>query len=422
MTNALSKTIPKKGKTYKAFARPIIPLWPRATWVPEKENAAGEKMRSLKLELSTEPGNKDGKTLTKSFKIFRSGSPEEWILWRADHNEVCTGMSIATGSSKNRMIRQMLSDEPLKEFERMMATFATETNANSNRALDAVANTIFPTNAYAKQKKYMRQGMWKPKALTIRNVYTRICELNDQLLSFPNQTGLMPEDEMKSAFISLCAPEWQQDFLKTGINEYSSTWVEILAKAEALEQAEVAIAEMAPAPDQQQGTKHDREAAEIAPKEGSKKKAKTAFYCKMHGPDQRHNTENCKVINAEIEKLKGRKPPPYNNQQQGSEQRKQWTDNKNKRPSATTYTTEQLKEVVRITRKKAMRDAKTKFDAQVQDELHAIEIRENAAQEVQKMNDMEVFVNNLVPSTESESEDDTLTQAELEELAFSFSD
>jgi hypothetical protein len=195
-----------------------------------------------------------------------------------------------------------------------------------------------------------------------------------------------------------------------------------LAKAEALEQAEVAIAEMAPAPDQQQGTKHDHEAGKIAPKEGSKKKAKTAFYCKMHGPDQRHNTENCKVINAEIEKLKGRKPPPYNNQQQGSEQRKQWTDNKNKRPSATTYTTEQLKEVVRITRKKAMRDAKTKFDAQVQDELHAIEIRENAAQEVQKMNDMEVFVNNLVPSTESESEDDTLTQAELEELAFSFSD
>ncbi len=90
----------------------------------------------------------------------------------------------------------------------------------------------------------------------------------------------MPEDESKSAFINLCSPDWQQEFLKTGINEYSSTWVEILAKAEALEQAEVAIAEMAPAPDQQQGTKHDREAGEIAPKEGSKKKAKTVSTAK----------------------------------------------------------------------------------------------------------------------------------------------
>jgi hypothetical protein len=63
---------------------------------------------------------------------------------------------------------------------------------------------------------------------------------------------------MKSAFINLCAPEWQQELLKTGINKYSSTWVEILAKAKALEQAEVAIAKMAPAPDQQQGTKRDQ--------------------------------------------------------------------------------------------------------------------------------------------------------------------
>ena len=40
-------------------------------------------------------------------------------------------------------------DEPLKEFERVLETFATETTVNSNQALDAVANQIFPTNAYA---------------------------------------------------------------------------------------------------------------------------------------------------------------------------------------------------------------------------------------------------------------------------------
>ena len=116
--------------------------------------------------------------------------------------------------------------------------------------------------------------MWKPKILTIRIVYTRICELNAQLVaSYPNQTGLLPEDEMKSAFINLCLPDWQQQFLKTGINEYSSTWPKILSKAEALEQAEVAIAEMAPAKD----GKRDREEGEVAlPKPTLKEKAKTA--------------------------------------------------------------------------------------------------------------------------------------------------
>jgi hypothetical protein len=115
MTNLKSKPIPKKQRQIKAFAKAIIPLWPRATWVPEKENSIGEKTRSLKLERY-----KDGKTLTKSFKIFRSGSPEEWILWRTDFNKVCVGMSISTRPACSRMIRQVLLDKPLKEFERVL--------------------------------------------------------------------------------------------------------------------------------------------------------------------------------------------------------------------------------------------------------------------------------------------------------------
>jgi hypothetical protein len=35
-------------------------------------------------------------------------------------------------------------------------------------------------------------------------------------------------------------------------------------------------------------------------------------------------------------------------------------------------------------RKKVMEDAKTKFDAQVQDKVHALEICNNATQELQK--------------------------------------
>jgi hypothetical protein len=130
--------------------------------------------------------------------------------------------------------------------------------------------------------------------------------------------------------------------LKTGINEYSSSWVQILSKAEALETAEVAIAELAPVKKEE---KHEREEGEVpSHKSPPKKKAKTSFYCKMHGPDQRHNTENCKVINAEIEKLKGQKPS-YNNhnnngQQSGNNTKTAW--NKAKKRQAISYSTKQL--------------------------------------------------------------------------------
>jgi hypothetical protein len=88
-----------------------------------------KKTHTLKFTPSTEPGNLNGKTFTKAFKIFRSGTPEEWMPWRQDFYEICTGMSIVNGPNHNRMIRQLLSDEALKEFELQIANFATETIA-----------------------------------------------------------------------------------------------------------------------------------------------------------------------------------------------------------------------------------------------------------------------------------------------------
>jgi hypothetical protein len=90
----------------------------------------------------------NGRTLAKIFKIFHSGLPEEWIQWQTNYNEVCVGMSITSGSERNRMVHPMLWDEPLKEFEQMLATYQTETVVNNNHSLDSsVAMQIFATNA-----------------------------------------------------------------------------------------------------------------------------------------------------------------------------------------------------------------------------------------------------------------------------------
>jgi hypothetical protein len=208
------------------------------------------------------------------------------------------------------------------------------------------------------------------------------------------------------------------------------SWPEILSKAKALEQAEAAITEFAPAKD----AKHDadQEDGKVHPtKPASKKIAKTSFFCKMCGPDQRHNTDNCKVVNGKIERLKGQKPPFNNNNQQDStgNAKKSW--NENKKLPAASYSTEQLKEVVWMTRKKAMEDVKTKFDAQAPDKLHTIEfdnditqekkLYNGTVQELEEMHVMEIFVNNPVED-DSDTEDDELTQAKLDELAASFSD
>jgi hypothetical protein len=333
-------------------------------------------------------------------------------------------MATTAGSNRNRMVCQLPSDKPSSQFETRLATHVTETNANYNLALDAVAVQTFPNNAHAKQKKHLRQGMWKPRALTIRNVCVRLCELNNQLTSYPNQTGVLPEDELKSAFINMCLPKWQQEFLKVDINEHASTWEEIISKAEALETAELALAERAPAKRNVKEGEITAPTSKLPPKKKAKQEEKTPFCCKLHGSGQGHDAVGCKVINGQIDKLKavreGRQPCSQNsgNNNQQSQSKSNWTDRK--RPP-TSCSTKQLKDVVCMTKKKVMKDAKEKFQSQLHDNLNAMEHNDSAAEDQTKMHEMESFMNDLIDDDESESEDIELTQAELCELTASVS-
>jgi alpha-galactosidase/6-phospho-beta-glucosidase family protein len=123
---------------------------------------------------------------------------------------------------------------------------------------------------------------------------------------------------MKSAFVNLCLPDWQQEFLKTGINECSSTWDDILSKAEAMEQAQNATTEASGTSINKENKREHEEGevdADSSPKASPKKKAKSAFCCKLHGYGQNHNTDQCEILNAEFKNSKQTgdpKPFPVN--------------------------------------------------------------------------------------------------------------
>ena len=233
---------------------------------------------------------------------------------------------------------------------------------------------------------------------------------------------MLPEDELKSAFIDICLPNWQQEFLKTGANERSSTWEEILAKAEALENVEIALAEQAPAKE-----KRDLKDGEVAPatQPSPKKKKKKTLCCRLRGADQNHNSEGCKAILAEIERLKkdkqGQKPTQFSNSNNNQQSAKpNWIDRK--RP-AVSHGTKQLKDIVRMTKKKVLEKAKANFEMQLQDNLWSMSVNDDAAQDRAKMLDMENFMNNSIDDdTNNIEEEGNLTQAELDELTVSLSE
>jgi hypothetical protein len=203
-----------------------------------------------------------------------------------------------------------------------------------------------------------------------------------------------------------------------------------IVEAEALKQAELTTVELTSTKELKR-EREDGEAVADSEPSPNKKKAKPSFLCKFHGPDQRHYSDTCKVLKGETAKIKTarKKPssnccndnPPDNQQQSNNNAKSNWTDTK-KRPSAS-HSTGKLREAVHMTRKKAMEDAKSHHETQIENHLHVMQIQADAEQGTEKMHAMEVFVNSMRGdlSEEEEEQQGKLTQAHLDELAGSLS-
>jgi hypothetical protein len=97
-----------------------------------------------------------------------------------------------------------------------------------------------------------------------------------------------------------------------------------------------------------------------------------------------------------------------------------------KKRTNTSYSTEQLQEVLRMTRKKAMQDAKAHCAWQIDNDLNAMQIEIDSEEQIDKMKKMELFINTSVQGELSEQEEegptDELTQSELDQLTGSLSE
>jgi hypothetical protein len=136
-----------------------------------------------------------------------------------------------------------------------------------------------------------------------------------------------------------------------------------------------------------------------------KKKNNPSFCCKLHGADQRHNTDDCEVLTGEISKLKEEKSRPSSSfsNKTNNQQKSTWTDRKRQ---ATSCGANQLNEVVRLTKKKAMKQAKENFEAQLRNDLESMEVDDDKALGRAKMMEMENFMNNLIAADDSSTEEE----------------
>jgi hypothetical protein len=218
----------------------------------------------MSFKLRSNPTDKNSPQYEMQAKIFATGTPEQYILWKRDLYKIIKGQNITRPQDKFTMARRLLNGDALSVFE----TFA----GNSNEAVDedfeatmqALATHIFPRNALANQKSWLRRSRQARKTndLLTRRWVARIQEINMMLPEFPpefsQEQKLRSEDLIE--ILEYGIPNtWKAKMVELGFIPADHTPTEFVECCEKFESAE-----------QMLGLTHNPKAEKQQDKQGSK--------------------------------------------------------------------------------------------------------------------------------------------------------
>ena len=273
MLSFASRIPKKKGGTLQ----PVLPLIPEK--LPTKED---DKSIFLTFELKTKVGQADDATkYKKAVRKFEEGSPQQWIDLLKDLREIWTQNSIVEGGDRAATVRSLVKGESATAFETAIeeATSGAEdhqvTADDVERALNAVATTVFPHRALEIQKLWMNRRMFKPAELTTRQTSAAINRLNNSLPLFPggSEVSKFTETEIIGLLEWSLPPTWRAKFDLDGYIPTLESKARLIEACEAIERNEaVDEKETAKKAKKGKGEKPKNENSELSQGKGEGKK------------------------------------------------------------------------------------------------------------------------------------------------------
>ena len=280
----------------------VVDLPPIQLDRPEKLKL--QKDSYITLKLRTSPADADSQTYDLTLVYFNSGTPEEWLKFQKDLNKVFVGQNLTQGPPKYAMARRVLEGDALARFNTAANDHGNENNDNFRACMRDLTTHVFPQRALQKQKRFMRRKMRKPQNWTIRSYANRITELNEYLSSFPPFAAdqSLPDEEILDLLEFGIPRAWQNQFTIQGFDPQANTVNDFVQFCERLETTEgsESVGQLSIPRKRQKEQKSDR--PNKKPKGQLKNFVGDVPTCLLHGPG--HSTEDCKVLQAQVKKLK----------------------------------------------------------------------------------------------------------------------
>lgn len=281
----------------------VIPPIPLARPLDEKIKLT----ETCKFKLWSNPGDKESLTYEVMVKLFKSGTPEEFIQTVIALEKIFKGQDITTGPDQYSMCRKVFQNEALTAFNNAATAVGDETVANLQLVFNKVAATVFPLKAYFVQKQAMRRFMRKPKDMKIRDYVDRLMEINSYLIYFPvkddeTAAASLPKEEMMDIFLFGIPNSWQKKIVELGFDSIAHTPQEFVEVCERISYGETTDNGQKAKTKQNAGSKGAKWQPNSLNKNSPTKNNNPEKYCPLHKTNG-HDAKECKVLLAQAKKM-----------------------------------------------------------------------------------------------------------------------
>ena len=313
---------------------PPLPL------IPEMDPNQDEQMLSFKLY--SNPTDTTSTKLTFAVRMLNgSENCRSAIQFWRDVQKLFIGMNVTDGLPQYQLVRQLLKGQALTTFESSLRTLvelewnilreaARENDRNTNAAttdqtVEAAAAAVAepvpnpnwigasvyrviaymaPHKALAKQKRYLRRQIRKPKDMKTRVFVNHLVRINTLEIPFLppkfNSTQSLPEDEVTDLLSNAIPRKWIKEMDRMDFDPAEKTLQQVVAFCERMEATE----EHEEAADKKVvehkgGKKDDKSHKKVKTTSGDNKSRN----CVYHGPNT-HPTSECKVVKAMVDSAK----------------------------------------------------------------------------------------------------------------------
>lgn len=278
---------------------------------PKELFSFAEEGSHLEMKLRSTPNDENSPTYSLKMPIFKTGSAEQWFHWRTQFKVVLRGQNLTTANNQFAMARRLLTGEALTRFNNEATNHRAETLASLATCLQAVTDYVLPKYALAHQKRYLRRLCRKPQDMPIKQYYARYKEINDYLALFNEQgaANKLDDDEITEHLHFSIPNRWQKEMIMHGFEPIEGSIDEFLEFCERLEVTEGIYNEVHKKPAGMPDLGSQPLSRKRASQSSNANNNAREFFCMYHGENSSHDTNQCKVIKPQVDRLRASHEP-----------------------------------------------------------------------------------------------------------------